>query len=62
MHTPPTAISHGWLTIASASPAAAATPKLTIAAVSTERGVAKRDPTNRSGPARTSSVPRIPSE
>ena len=43
-------------------PAAAATPKLTTAAVRTERGVANRDPTSRSGPARTSSVPRMPSE
>ena len=62
MHAAPTAISHGWLTIASARPAAAPTARLTTAAVSTARGVATREPTSRSGPARTSSVPRMPSE
>ena len=62
MHSPPMTISHGALTTASASPAAAANPKHTSAAVSTDRGVANRDPTSRSGPARTSSVPRMPSE
>jgi hypothetical protein len=62
MHTAPTAISHGWLTIASARPAAAPMPRLTAAAVATARGEATREPTRRSGPARTSSVPRMPSE
>ena len=62
MQTAPTAISHGALKTASASPAAAAIPRLTTAAVSTDRGAANRDPTSRSGPARTSSVPRMPSE
>ncbi len=62
MQATPTAISHGALTIASASPATAPTPRLTTAAVSTERGVASLEPTRRSGPARSSSVPRMPSE
>lgn len=56
------AISQGWLTIASASPAPAPTSRLSSAAVSTARGDATFDPTRRSGPLRTSSVPRIPSE
>ena len=52
MHTPPTAISHGALTTASARPAAAATAKLAIAAVSTDRGAAKlrSDQPQRPGP------------
>ncbi|CFC71243.1 Uncharacterised protein [Mycobacterium tuberculosis] len=33
-----------------------------MAAVSTERGVASREPTNRTGPTLSSSVPRMPSE
>ena len=62
MHAAPTRISHGALNHASTRPATAAMPRLTIAAVNTDRGVATFDPTNRSGPARTSSVPRMPSE
>src|SRR6185503_2315364 len=62
MHAAPTAMSHGWLTIARASPAAAPTHRLITAAVSTAFGEASREPTRRSGPARTSSVPRMPSE
>ncbi|CDQ43310.1 hypothetical protein BN1047_01175 [Mycolicibacterium neoaurum] len=58
----PTAISQGWLTMASASPASAPIVRLMIAAVNTARGVATREPTSRIGPLRTSSVPRIPSE
>jgi hypothetical protein len=62
MHSAPTAISHGALNHASTTPAAAATPRLATAAVSTARGAASFEPTRRSGPARTSSVPRMPSE
>ena len=62
MQAAPTAISHGALSNASASPASAATVRLTTAAVNTDRGVASREPTNRIGPARSSSVPRMPSE
>ena len=62
MHAAPTAISHGALTHASATPAAAATARLSTAAVSTARGAAAFEPTSRSGPARSSSVPRMPSE
>ena len=62
MHAAPTAISHGAVSSASTSPATAPTVKLTIAATSTDRGVASREPTRRSGPARSSSVPRMPSE
>ena len=62
MQTTPTAISHGALSTASASPATAPRARLTTAAVSTARGDASLDPTSRSGPARSSSVPRMPSE
>ena len=62
MHATPTAISHGALSSASARPAAAPTVRAATAAVSTDRGVASREPTSRAGPARTSSVPRMPSE
>ena len=62
MQAAPTAISHGALNSASASPASAPTVRLAIAAVSTARGTASREPTRRTGPARTSSVPRMPSE
>jgi hypothetical protein len=62
MHAAPTAISHGALNNASTTPATAAIPRLTTAAVSTARGAASFEPTSRNGPDRTSSVPRMPSE
>ena len=62
MHAAPTAISHGALSIASATPATAPTARLATAAASTARGAASLEPTNRKGPARSSSVPRMPSE
>jgi hypothetical protein len=62
MHNAPTAISHGALVSASTNPATAPTARLVSAAASTARGVASREPTRRTGPARLSSVPRMPSE
>ena len=62
MHTAPTAISQGADTHASTTPATAPTASARTAAISTERGAASREPTRRSGPDRTSSVPRMPSE
>ena len=56
-------MNHHWpLSETSVSPANAATEKQTKAAVRTAVGAASRDPTSRSGPTRTSSVPRMPSE
>ena len=62
MQAAPTAISHGALNHASARPASRGDARLATAAVSTDRGAATFDPTSRSGPARSSSVPRMPSE
>lgn len=62
MHNAPTTINHGALVSASTRPAAAPTLKLTTATANTERGAANREPTSRTGPARSSSVPRMPSE
>jgi hypothetical protein len=62
MHTAPTAISHGALNHASASPATAADPEAHHRGGQHRRGAASFEPTSRSGPARTSSVPRMPSE
>ena len=45
-----------------ASPATAAIPKATNAAPFTDDALATPDPTNRSGPTRTASVPLMPSE
>jgi hypothetical protein len=63
MQTAPTAISHHcWLSDTSVNPASPATAKATNAAARTVDGVARFDPTSRSGPTRSSSVPRMPSE
>jgi len=54
--------SHQLDSAASTSPATPATAKAITMAVSTCRGVAAPEPTRRSGPTRTASVPRTPSE
>ena len=51
-----------WVMITSPSPAKAAIPKLMNAARFTSGGDARPEPTSRSGPTRSASVPRIPSE
>ena len=53
---------HRPVSTTSTRPAAAATPKLAKAARFTDRGSASPEPTRRSGPTRTASVPRTPSE
>ncbi len=62
MHAAPTSTSHHALSNASASPATAATPKHANAAALTRFGGTRPDPVRRSGPERSSSVPRTPSE
>ena len=59
----PTASSHQWpVSTTSTSPASPATAKLTRAARLTAAGAARPEPTRRSGPTRSASVPRMPSE
>ncbi len=61
MATAPTATSAQVVSSASTSPASAATPKHANAAPRTAAGDAVPLPTRRSGPTRSSSVPRMPS-
>ena len=60
-HAAPTATSHHDDNAASTSPATPATAKAASAAAFTADGVATPDPTSRSGPTRSASVPRTPS-
>ena len=63
MHTAPTAISHHCrLSDTRVSPARPATANAANAAARTVAGAAAAEPTSRSGPTRSSSVPRMPSE
>ena len=62
MQIAPTATSHQLDSAASANPASAPTPNAIPAASSTCRGVAAPEPTSRTGPTRSVSVPRVPSE
>ena len=61
MARPPTRNSHGVVASARAVPARAATPKATNAARFTAAGEASFEATSRTGPTRSSSVPRTPS-
>jgi len=62
MHAAPTATSHHDVAAASTSPATAPPAKVSTEAVSTARGEAKPWATRRTGPMRSASVPRMPSE
>lgn len=62
MQNTPTATSHQAVVAARTNSATAATVKQLIAAAFTAPGLTNFDPTKRSGPTRSSSVPRIPSE
>ena len=62
MHTAPAMISHQLEASDSAIPATPATPKHRKAAYFTRVGGTRPEPVSRSGPVRSSSVPRTPSE
>lgn len=62
MQRAPISTSHHAVVAARTRPATAATAKQAMAAAFTADGFTSLDPTSRSGPTRSSSVPRIPSE
>jgi hypothetical protein len=62
MITPPAKSHHCWLRMMRVAPAAAASAKKTRATIRTVRGLARPEPTRRTGPIRFLSTPRTPSE